>query len=123
MVNLNPAIQKEKNAKAYKALSDIIKEEIKRTDLNVLEYYPKELPLFSFSKNYDNVLLGKIKNFFVRMMNLEPLFVDGGPPYPHIIVRDNNYLNFAERLAQKYAVALYDDFKLKMTIEFASKNP
>ncbi len=113
---------KEENAKAYEVLSPIIREEVKQTDLSVFEYYPKQLALFSFCKNYSNGSMGNIKgfikNFFVRMMNLEPVFIDGGPPTHRIRVLNNKYMAFAGRIAEKYK----EKSGIEMTIEFASKS-
>lgn len=88
------AMQEKENAKAYKELSEIIKEEIKDTKLKVFEYHPPDLPIFYFFKNFlGNLLLG---------MDYEPLFVDGRPINPHIIVREKDFSSLAGRIAEKY---------------------
>jgi hypothetical protein len=100
--------QKEENAGACRMLSKIVREEINGTGLKVSEPYPNELPLFYFYKN----LIGKI----LIGMDYEPLFIDGGPPYPHIRVRDNSYLGLARRIAGRYE----KETGRQITIEYAS---
>lgn len=121
LVNLNPEVQKKGNAEAYHVLSDIINEEIKQTDFKVFEYFPKQVALFSFYRNFTGKfsffknLLEKSSSWISFWTDSEPLFMDGGPPYPHMRVLNNNYMEFAERIRDKYK----EKSGIEMTIEYA----
>lgn len=120
LVNLNPEVQKKGNAEAYHVLSDIINEEIKQTDFKVFEYYPKQVALFSFYRNFGsnfsflNNLANRISEGILFWTGSEPVFIDGGPPYPHIEVRNKTYMNFAKRIAEKYQ----ERSGIEMAVEF-----
>lgn len=100
---------KEESAKEYDLLSDIIKKEAGESGLKISAPYPGQIPLFYFYKSvFGRIFLG---------MDLEPLVVYGGPEYPHIKLRNNNYLDFAKRIAEGYE----KETSREMTIEYASK--
>lgn len=104
----NQKEQKEGNAKLCRILSTIISEEIKNTDLKVFNYYPNEVPFFAFYRNFiEKILLGT---------DSEPLTIDGRAVHPRIRVRENKYLDFADRVASRYE----KETGTEMTVEYAS---